>query len=291
VILVTGASGSVGRRVAELLDADGAALRLMTRDPAKAPSLPGVEVVAADYSRPESLDAAFRDIDTAFIVSGYAREGERARLHGHAIDTAARAGVSRVVYLSFQGASPDSKFPMSRDHFLTEQYLVASGVPFTALRDNLYLDILPHLFDDQGVVRGPAGNGSMAFVSREDVARTVAAVLSTPGAGNHIYDVTGPEALTFAEAAHRLSALVGHQLRYEEESPEEGRRWRAAGGAPDWEVETWVGSYLAAAAGELAAVSDAVQRLTGQPALALDQYFADRLELLNPLRPLRRDTR
>jgi len=284
MILVTGGSGWIGRRVGELLGEQGAPLRLMARDTGKVTPPPGAEAVQGDYADPASLDAAFRGVESAFIVSGYAREGERAKLHGHAISAASRAGVRKIVYLSFQGASPSSQFPMARDHYRTEQSLLASGVPFVALRDNLYTDILPHLFDAEGVVRGPAGDGRMAFVAREDVAQTVAAALVQRVDGNQILDVTGPESLTFDDVADRLSARTGRHLRYERESVEEGRRWRAASGAPDWEVDTWLGSYLAAAAGELADVSDTVQRLTGRPPMTLEQYFDANPHILEPLR-------
>src|SRR4051794_8806817 len=107
MILVTGATGSVGGRVARLLADRGQSLRLLVRDPSRAPKLDRAEVVTGDYSDPSSLPAAFLDIETAFIVSGYARPGERWRLHANAVDAARAAGVSRVVYLSFQGAAPN----------------------------------------------------------------------------------------------------------------------------------------------------------------------------------------
>jgi NAD(P)H dehydrogenase (quinone) len=284
MLLVTGASGHVGRRVAELLAAQGHPLRLMTRSPERAPELPDARVVRADYAEPATLDAAFVGINAAFLVSGYARPGERARLHGNAIQAAARASVSHLVYLSFQGASPTSKFPMSRDHYQTEGILKGSGIPFTALRDNLYMDLIPEMFDEQGRIRGPAGQGRVAWVAREDVARAVAAALLQRGETSRAYDLTGPEALTLAETAARLSTLTGRDLRYEEETVEEGRAWRKRLGAPDWEVETWLGSYEAIAAGELERTSDAILRLTGREPYTLEGYFSERPHLMEPLR-------
>lgn len=284
MILVTGASGHVGGRVAELLAERDHDLRLMTRTP---DALSGPDlgtVVQADYAEPNALDAAFDGVDVAFLVSGYAEPGTRAQLHKNAIDAAVRAGVQHLVYLSFQGAAPDSHFPMSRDHYQTEQFLEESGVPYTALRDNLYLDLIPELFGPDGVVRGPAGNGTVAWVSREDVAQTVAAALANPGAHAGTYDVTGPDAFSLADTADRLSSLLGRPLRYERESVEEGRAWRRQLDVPEWEVETWLGSYQAIAAGELADTSDTVERFTGQPPARLADYFEERPELLDPLR-------
>lgn len=94
--------------------------------------------------------AACAGVQTAFIVSGYAEPGERAKLHRQAFEAAARAGVGHIVYLSFQGSAPDAKFTMARDHYQSEQFLQATGVPYTALRDKLCLDLLPDMFGQQG---------------------------------------------------------------------------------------------------------------------------------------------
>lgn len=284
MILVTGATGHIGGRVAELLAGRGAAVRRMARDPSRLPALSATEIAKADYAEPASLGAAFEGIDRALIVSGSAAEGVRAGLHGNAIDAAARAGVAHIVYLSFQGASPNSKFPMGRDHFLTEQHLAASGVSHTALRDNLYLDGLVEMFDADGAVRGPAGSGRAAWVSREDVAQLVAAILLDSSLGGGALNVSGPEAISFAEGAERLSKLAGRTLRYVDETLEEARAWRAKSGAPEWEVDTWIGSYEAVAAGELADTSPTIERVLGRKPMSLEEYFTRNPELLDALR-------
>lgn len=272
-VLVTGASGHVGGRVAELLSQRGADLRLLVRDAAKAPSLAGARVAVGDYADPASLDAAMAGVDTVFLVSGLGKPMERARLHGQVIDAAARAGVQRLVYLSFQGASATSAFPYSADHLLTEAHLKQSGLAFTILRDGFYLDMLPPMAGDQGIIRGPAGDGAVAWVSREDISRTAAQVLLDPGHVGRTYDLTGPEAFGLAEAARRLTALTGRPVRYVEETVEEGRAWRAATGASEAQVDAWLGSYIAMARGELSSVSEAVEAITGEPPATLEAYF------------------
>lgn len=284
MILVTGASGHIGGRVAQLLTEKGERPRLMVRDVNRAPTLPESEIVLADYAEPAALNHAFADVDVALIVSGYAEPRIRAQLHKNAFDAAARAGVKHIVYLSFQGASPDSKFSMARDHFQSEQYLEATGVSFTAVRDSFYLDILPDEFDAAGVIRGPGGDGAAAFVAREDVAQVVAAVLRSPEDFEGTYDVTGPEAFTLSQVATRLGALTGRNLRFEYETLEQGRKSRSQLAMLDWEIEMVLGGHQAIAAGEPAPVSNTVQRALGREPLGLEAYFTAYPELVDQLR-------
>lgn len=283
-ILVTGATGNIGGRVAALLAARGLSVRRLARDPSRLPELARSEAVAGDYGDRAALDVAMRGIDTVFLASAGAAPFARARLHGTVIDAAAAAGVRRLVYLSFQGASATSPFPYSADHLLSEAHLRQSGLAFTIMRDSFYLDLLPELADADGVIRSPGGADAVAWVSREDVARTVAAVVAESGHENRTYDVTGPESFSLAEACARLAALTGAGPTYRTETVEEGRAWRAARGAAAWEVDVWLGSYLAMGSGELAAVSDTVRLITGTPPETLETYFGSRPRLLDALR-------
>ena len=271
MILITGASGRVGRRAAELLAAGGQRLRLMTRSPERAPRLAGAETVRGDFGEPDTLREAFAGVSAALVISGSGVPGERAALHRNAFQAAARAGVGHVVYLSLEGAGNDSKYPFSRDHYLSEQYLLAAGVPYTVLRNAFYIDMFLELFDAAGVMRGPAQQGRGAFVSREDAAATAAAAVREQPGGT--YDVTGPEALTLAEIAGRLSALVGRKLRYETESADEARERLNRLEPLAWRVDLSVGWFEAIAAGELERTSDSVRRFTGSVPMSLEDYF------------------
>jgi uncharacterized protein YbjT (DUF2867 family) len=190
--------------------------------------------------------------------------------------------VGHVVYLSLQGASPRSKYLYSRDHSLSEQYLAATGLPYTVLRNAFYLDMFLEKFDVEGVMRGPANETRGAFVSREDAARTAAAVLANPPGGTH--DVTGPEALSLAEVARRFSALTGRQLRYQSESGESGRERLRKREEASWRVDLAVGWFEAIAAGELEHTSDTVFRFTRKEPMNIEQYFTLFPELSQSLR-------
>lgn len=284
VTLITGASGRIARRTAELLAGDGQHLRLMTRSPERIANIGDAETVRGDFAEPASLAAAFAGVSVALVVSGSGQPGERALLHRNAFEAAARAGVGQVVYLSLQGAAPDSRYPFSRDHYLSEQFLFATGLNCTILRNAFYIDMFLDKFDDAGLVRGPAGRELGAFVSREDVARTAAAVLQEPPGG--VYDVTGPEAMSVADLARRLSTLVGRPLRYEAESSDAARERLRILEPQAGRADLSVGWFEAIGAGELSRTSDTVLRFTGTAPLTLETYFQAFPELVRPLQPL-----
>ena len=273
-IAVTGATGQLGGRVAHRLAATGEAQVLVVRDPSRAPELPGARVAQAAYGQPEALRRAFDGVDVALLVSA-SETLDRVELHRSAVDAAAAAGVAHVVYVSFLGASPTAVFTLARDHAATEEHLRASGLPATCLRDSLYADFLPSTVGADGVLRGPAGEGRVAAVAQDDIADAAVAVLRDPAAHvGAVHDLTGPEALTLAQVAEVLTRCTGRPVRYEPETLEQAYASRASYGAPRWQVDAWVSTYAAIAAGELDVVSDAVPRLTGRPATSLAELLA-----------------
>jgi uncharacterized protein YbjT (DUF2867 family) len=275
MLAVTGATGGLGGRVARDLAERGVAQRLLVRDASRAPQLPGATVAVASYDDHAAAVAALDGVRTLLMVSA-AETAERRAEHLAFVASAAQTGVEHVVYTSFYGAAPDATFTLARDHWATEEALRASGMAFTFLRDCFYLDFIPHLVGDDGVIRGPAGEGRVAAVSRDDIAASAVAVLldPTPHAGL-TYDLTGPEALTFAEIAAILTARTGRPVTYHDETLEEAyasrRRWEA----PQWQYDAWVSTYTAIARGEMAGVTDHVERLTGRPPIGLTAYLED----------------
>jgi uncharacterized protein YbjT (DUF2867 family) len=247
MIAVTGAAGQIGGRVAAAIPA---ARRLTRKD--------------AEYRDTPGMRRALDGVATLLLVSGR-ESADRLAEHRSAVDAAVGAGVRRIVYLSFAAAAPDCTFTFGRDHWHTEQYIRQTGLRWTFLRDNLYQEILPMLAGPDGVIRGPAGDGRFAPVSYDDVAACAVVALTADGHDGATYELTGPEALTMHEVADRLG------VTYVPETVEEAYASRAHYGAPAFEVAGWVSSYAAIAAGELAAVSGDVERLTGRPAIALSR--------------------
>ena len=213
---MTGSTGAVGGRVARRLAGRGVRQRLIVRDPARAPQLPGSEIaVAASYADADGMRRALTGVPTLFFVSGREQQ-DRIREHGAGIDAAVVAGVERIVYLSHLAAAPDAVFTLARHHFATEEHIRRTDLPFTFLRSSAYLDAMPRYAGD-GLIRGPAGEGRFAPIARDDIADVAVAVLTTDGHDGATYDMTGPELFTMAEVAERLGyaerASFSHGLK------------------------------------------------------------------------------
>lgn len=274
LIALTGSTGAVGGTAARVLAEAGVPLRLLVRDPARAPHLAGADVRQAAYGD-ERCAAALEGVDTVFMVSAH-EAADRLDQHRSFVDAAVKAGVRQLVYLSFVGASATTAFTLGRDHGATEDYIRASGLEWTFLRDNFYAEILPTFADDQGIIRGPAGDGRVAAVSQRDVGAVIAQVLQEPREYmGRTYDLTGPEALTFDDIAFILTRITGRPHRYVDETIEEARASRAHYGAPDWQVDAWISTYTAIRDGELQHVSGDIDRLLGRPATSFDEAIAE----------------
>jgi NAD(P)H dehydrogenase (quinone) len=272
-LAVTGSTGGLGGMVARQLAAAGSAQRLLVRDAARAPELENAAAVVCTYSDPEAARQALDGAKVLFMVSAAEAE-DRLDEHFTFIDAAAGAGVEHVVYTSIYRCAPDSTFTLARDHYATEEHIKASGMEFTFLRNNLYLDFLPLMTGEDGVIRGPAGEGTFSGVAREDIARCALAVLRDPAIHKgKTYNLTGPEELSLSRAAEVLTAGTGRTVGYHPETVEEAYSSRASYGAPQWQLDAWVSTYTAIAAGELAGLSSDVHGLTGQDPLSLAEFL------------------
>ena len=265
-IAVTGSTGQLGGRVARRLASAGVPQLLLVRDPQRAPQLSDTTVARCAFADRDAIIEALQGIPTVLMVSA-SETPDRLADHFTFVDAAAAAGVRHLVYTSFMAAAPDATFTLARDHWATEERIRASGMHYTFLRDNLYADFLPYLVGEDGVIRGPAGDGRVSVVAQDDIADAATAVLRDPAPhARTTYSLTGPEALTLHEIAAILSEVTGREVTYHPETVEEAYASRARYGAPDWQVDAWVSTYTAIAASELAPVTGDIPALTGHPA-------------------------
>lgn len=277
-VVVTGASGRIGGAVARrLLGVPGVQLRLVGRSRERLPRLEGTETALAAFSDAAACRAAFEGADALLLVSAGEAE-DRLDQHRTAIDAAVAAGVGHVVYTSFLGASEEAGFTLARDHGATEQMLRESGLAWTVLRDSFYADVLLDFAGPERVIRGPGGTGRCAFVARRDVAEVAAAVLRDPApwAGRTL-DLTGPVAVSLAEAALLMTRARGEEYEFVDETLAEARASRAPYDAPDWQVDAWISTYTAIAGGELDLVGGGVQEVLGRAPRTLEETVVDPL--------------
>ncbi|MDQ8698550.1 SDR family oxidoreductase [Hyphomicrobium sp. LHD-15] len=283
LLLVTGASGQLGRRVlAHLLDTVRVApsrIVAVTRTPAKLADLTarGVDVRQGDFDDPASLGAAFKGVQRLLLISTDTldRPGARLAQHRAAIAAAKSAGVRHVVYTSIPKAD-EIPVPFAPDHAGTEEALAASGLGWTILRNALYFDNLAFSLPSvlaTGKWFTSAGDGRIANVSREDCARAAAYALAAASNANATYDITGPAALTTAEIAATVSEGLGKPIELVQLSDADLTKGLVAAGLPEFLALAFVSFDTTTRLGLFAGVSDAVEKLTGQKPETLQQFL------------------
>ncbi|WP_164887377.1 SDR family oxidoreductase [Hahella sp. KA22] len=280
-IVITGASGRLGSLVAKALIAragDADQLTFSARAPEKIAALaaPGNEIVKADFDQPETLLIAFNGADTVLIISGDAPVDVRIRQHRNAIDAARKAGVKRVVYTSFVNPTAESQFTFARIHEDTEQYLKESGLQYSILRNNQYVanlsSGLAHSKETNQLAQ-PGAAGKVAFITHEDIAEAIAAVLLESGHEGRTYELTGPEALSLYDVADILSEARGAQVTVIEAEPAGFGEILQSVGLPPFMVEALLGIFAATKQNEYAAVSGDIERILGRKPQSVRDYI------------------
>ena len=268
---VTGASGRLGQRVAELLLAsiDPGDVVLLTRSPEALArySERGVVVRRADFDEPSSLSEAFTGVDRMLLISAVDLD-RRASQHGAAIEAAGAAGVRHVLYTSIPHpeGNPAAVAP---SHLATEQALRESGLAWTFLRNNLYAEYQAPVVAqaiESGQYFTSAGDGRTAYVSRDDCAATAAAVLVQDGHEHQAYDITGPEAIGPNELAALATELGGRPVEVVQVDDGALVARMVDAGVPEVAARVMVSFPAAARQGLLGSVSSAVKDLTGATA-------------------------
>ncbi|MEU3460908.1 SDR family oxidoreductase [Streptomyces sp. NPDC006733] len=282
-IVVTGATGQLGRLVIdELLERVPAErVAAVVRDADKAADLAarGVELRVADYNSPQTLKAAFHPGDTVLLISSNDLHGRVAQ-HTAVIDAAKEAGVARLAYTGILGG-PDADFLLAAAHRETEELMLASGLPYTFLRNGWYTENytgqLPTVLE-HGAVVGSAREGRVASAARRDYAAAAAAVLAGEGHTNTAYELSGDVAWSLPEYAAEVARQTGREVAYKDLPAEDFRALLTGSGMPADFAEIFADVDDAISRGRLAVTTGDLSRLIGRPTTPFAETVAEALK-------------
>ena len=280
MIVITGATGQLGSLiVASLLERVPAEeVGVSVRDPARVADLAerGVRVRRGDFSEPSSLADAFEGATQVLIVSANEIGGAAVDAHVAAIDAARAAGAQRILYTSHQGAGADSRFAPMRDHAATEDYLAATGMPFTSLRNGFYATTVPFILGQAlttGEIVAPA-DGPVSWTTHADLAEAAAIILADPGRfDGPTPPLTARDTFNLDDVAGLLSKLTGRTIRRTVTDDDGWAAGLAAHGAPEPLATMMLGMFRAARQGEFSATSPALGDLLGRPATPFSSFL------------------
>lgn len=279
-IVVTGATGHLGRLVVEELLARGVPANEVVAagratDKIKDLADRGVRIEAIDYDKPDTLRRAFAGADKVLLISG-SEVGRRVAQHENTIGAAAEAGVGLLVYTSIANADR-STIRMADDHRATEEALAAAGLPVTVLRHSWYLENytgqLP-VFLEHGAILGSAGDGRVSAATRADYAAAAASVLTSDGHVGRTYELGGDSAFSMAELAATVTELSGREIVYRDLPEQEYAAALTAAGLPASYAAALAESDRGLARGELLVETGDLSRLAGRPTTSMPEAAA-----------------
>ena len=285
MVLITGASGNSGIALIRRLRTSGLTIRAMVRRQQDylREILPGVEFVTADFDDPASLRRPLSGVRSAFLVTNSSERVEEQQLGF--VREARAAGVRHIVYLSQLHAARDSPVRFLRYHAAVEDAIVKSGMAFTHLRPNFFMQSLLGLrstIAGEGRFYAPAGEARVSVVDVRDIADVAAAALTDPRHEGKIHDITGPEALTHAEMAGRLSEALNREVTFVD-IPEVAMRDVLNGlGVPRWQAEGLLEDYAHYRRGEASTIAGTVGEITGHPARSFADFARDYRQAFRP---------
>jgi uncharacterized protein YbjT (DUF2867 family) len=271
MILVTGASGTVGSEVVKAVGGRSARVRAGYRTrPQNVPA--GVESVKLDYERPETIRPALQGVETVFLLSNTVEPEKKV------VDEAKRAGVERVVKLSVAGAAEEG-FIFARWHRAVEKYIEASGLAWTFLRPGSFMQNVVNYMGEtirvQSAIYSPAGDSAIAHIDARDIGAAGARVLAEKGHEGKAYQLSGPAALTYGQIAGILTRVLGREIRYVPISFEQYKQALTAAGTPEAYAAALVDLNRFYTTGKAAAVAPAVRQLTGRDPTPFEQFARD----------------
>lgn len=285
MILVTGATGHFGNAAINFLLEKGVSAKDLTalvraKESAEQFTKRGIHTIVGDYDDYPSLVAAFKGVDQLLFVSG-SDIGKRLLQHEHVVKAAVAAGVKHIVYTSFQRRNETETSPLwvvAQSHLQTEKWLKESGIDYTILKNNLYMDFVPAFVGEKvletGVVYLPAKDGKVSAALRVELAEATAAILRTPSAHtNKVYDFTHSEAFTYQQVADIISSQTGKKIAYVSPSAEEYAQTLAKFGLPQDMIGVFAGFAVAQAVGELDVVSKDLENILGRKPTTIAEFL------------------
>jgi uncharacterized protein YbjT (DUF2867 family) len=282
MLLVTGATGNIGRPLVHELSAMGAKLRILVRDPARAAGLPeSAERVVADLADPTTLAPAFAGVDRLFLLT----PGIGIAHTAHAVAAAQDAGVTHIVHLSSTNVLGDPMPAMGRWHHDREEMIRASGIPATFLRPGGFMTNALEWVATirEGYVVDPVGPGRFAPIDPADIAAVAAVALTQPGHEGRSYALTGDEALTVAEQVQTISAVIGLPIEVRSPaSPADAVRSRFPAGAPQALVDAITEGFLLMREDTVGFRTDTVAHLLGRPPTTFTDWCTRNADALRP---------
>ncbi|MDB5528325.1 MAG: NAD(P)-dependent oxidoreductase [Devosia sp.] len=279
MILITGATGNVGSEIIKLLSAKDIASRAMVRSAKgaeKLAGLPGVTPVTGDFDDAASLEVALAGIDTAFLLTNSSERAEGQQLTF--VAAAKKAGVRHIVKFSQIHANAASPVRFLRYHAAVEQAIRDSGMAYTFLRANLFMQEFLSFRDpitQSGQFFAPIGDGRVSLVDIRDLAAVAVAALTEPGHDDKTYVLTGPEALSHAEIAVKIGAALGREVSFVDIAPGQMREALVGFGFPHWQADGVLEDYAHYQRGEAADASTDIATVTGAPARSFDVFIGD----------------
>jgi NAD(P)H dehydrogenase (quinone) len=285
MILVTGAAGHFGNAAIRFLLEKGVKpgeISALVRGQQSAEdfSKKGVNVVIGDYDNYASLVSAFQGVDKLLFVSG-SDIGKRLSQHQNVVKAAEEAGVKHIVYTSFQRKDETESSPLwivAQSHLQTEKWIKESGIDYTILKNNLYLDFLPGFIGEKvletGMIYVPAQQGKVSAALRVEMAEASANILITPNHESKVYDFTNTEALSYQEIAQVISEVTGKKINYHSPSAQEYGQTLAKFGVPAEVIGVFSSFAIAQAQGELDVTSSDLKRILGRNPVSLKDFLS-----------------
>ncbi|MBC7911568.1 MAG: SDR family oxidoreductase [Pyrinomonadaceae bacterium] len=280
-ILVTGATGTIGSFLVDRLAALGAQMEVLVRSRQQAETFAarGIASFIGDFAHKETLAPALVGVGKLFLLS--AANPQQVEWQGNMIEAARRAGVPHIIKLSASCAGPFPHLPIKRWHYETEEQLKESGVPYTFLRPNCFMQNSLHwarTIREKGLFYLPVGDARVSQVDARDIAAVAAAVLTGSGHESQTYEITGSEAITFEEVAEHLSAALGKKVRYARTTFDESRQHMLEYGMEEWLAAAVTQTYHLMSEGGSQHVTDNVSQLTGNDPITFAQFARDHVE-------------